>query len=87
MTSSLPRRRAAGELDDQSFRTADVAEPIEALGILNLADRVKAFGLPGVALDQLSALSLPPKAIDEPTIAAGFVVGETKGMKARVLAT
>lgn len=32
-----------GELDDQSFRTADIAEPIGVLVLPDLADRVKAF--------------------------------------------
>jgi hypothetical protein len=31
-----------GELDDQSFRTADIAEPIDVLVITDLTDRVKA---------------------------------------------
>lgn len=32
-----------GEFDDQSFRTADIAEPIGVFEITDLADRVKAF--------------------------------------------
>ena len=46
-----------GELDDQSFRTADIAEPMDVLVITDLADRVKAFVSQSVD-DRVEAIDL-----------------------------